>query len=179
MADKETFIHDILSKLLQVAPRSRSLISTQMIREDSKNKETYLFQKPQRFRTIRFRFTAEAIEWLAGTTSDNGGYIINNRILFKDLLSRVQSVPGRDDSFRRPQGLQAGQLQFSETGLSEKWKVGGKKVRNLLATMERLGLITVIASKVASVASVTCIEGWTDTQGNYVSNPCNTASNGI
>ncbi len=91
----------------------------------------------------------------------------------------MQSVPGRDDSFRRPQGLQAGQLQFSETGLSEKWNVGRKKVRNLLATMERLGLITVIASKVASVASVTCIEGWTDTQGNYVSNPCNTASNGI
>ena len=27
-ADKETFIHDILSKLLQVAPLFRSLIST-------------------------------------------------------------------------------------------------------------------------------------------------------
>lgn len=150
-----------------------------MTRENSRNKEAYLFSKPQGFRTIRFRFTAEAIEWLAETTSDNGGYIINNRILFKDLLSRVQSVSGRDGSFRRPQELQAGQLQFSENGLSEKWNVGRKKVRNLLATMERLGLITVIASKVASIASVTCIEGWTDAQGNYVSNPCNTTSNGI
>ena len=63
-------------------------------------------------------------------------------------------------------------MQFSETGLAEEWHMGRKKVRNLLATMERLGLITVSTSKVASVASVTCIEGWTDRQGSYVSNPC-------
>lgn len=50
--------------------------------------------------------------------------------------------------------------------------MGRKKVRNLLATMERPGLITVSTSKVASVASMTCVEGWTDMQGSYVSNPC-------
>ena len=150
-----------------------------MIQENRRSKEGCLFSKPRGFRTIRFRFTAEAIEWFAGTTNNNDGNTIGNHTLFYELLVRVRLVPGRDGSFRRPQELQAGQLQFSETGLSEKWNVGRKKVRNLLATMERLGLITVIASKVASVASVTCIEGWTDTQGNYVSNPCNTASNDI
>jgi len=150
-----------------------------MIREDSRNKEAYLFNKPRGFRTIRFRFTAEAIEWLAGTTKDNDGNTISNHALFYDLLSRMRLTPGRDDSFRRPQELQAGQFQFSETGLSEEWNTGRKKVRNLLATMERLGLIAVDASRTASVASATCIEGWTDTRGNYVGNPCNTASNGI
>lgn len=149
------------------------------MREYTRNKELYPFRKPQGFRTIRFYLAAEAIEWLNGTTRDNDGNTIGNHTLFYELLARMQSVPGRDGFFRRPQELQAGQLQFSETGLSEKWNVGRKKVRNLLATMERLGLITVIASKVASVASVTCIEGWTDAQGNHVSNPCNTASNGI
>lgn len=144
-----------------------------------KDKETYLFSKPQGFRTIRFHLAAEAIEWLDGTTKDDDDNAIGNHTLFYNLLSRMRLIPGRDGSFRRPQELQAGQLQFSETGLSEKWNVGRKKVRNLLATMERLDLITVIASKVASVASVTCIEGWTDAQGNYVSNPCNTASNDI
>lgn len=139
-----------------------------------KNKEAYLFKKPQGFRTIRFHLTAEAIEWLDGTTKDDDN-IIGNRILFKSLLSRMRSLPGRDGSFRRPQELQAGQLQFSETGLAEEWHMGRKKVRNLLATMERLGLMTISTSKVASVASVTCIEGWTDTQGSYVGNPCNTA----
>ena len=109
---------------------------------------------------------------------DNGGNTVSNHALFYDLLSRMRLTSGRDDSFRRPQELQAGQFQFSETGLAEEWNTGRKKVRNLLATMERLGLIAVTASRTASVASVTCIEGWTDTQGNYVSNPCHSARNG-
>ena len=136
-----------------------------------KDKETYLFKRPQGFRTIRFHLTAEAIEWLAGTTKDDDDNIIGNRILFKSLLSRMRLVPGRDNSFRRPQELQPGQLQFSETGLAEEWNMGRKKVRNLLATMERLDLITVSSTKVASVASVTCVEGWTDTLGSYVTPP--------
>lgn len=140
-----------------------------------KDKETYPFRKPQSFRTIRFHLTTEAIEWLAGTTKDDDDNTIGNHTLFYDLLARVRSIPGRDGSFRRPQELQPGQLQLSETGLAKEWHMGRKKVRNLLATMERLSLITVSTSKVASVASVTCVEGWTDMQGSYVGNPCNTA----
>lgn len=151
----------------------------QMIHEDMRNKETHLFRKPQGFRTIRFHFTAEAIEWLAGTTNDNEGNAIDNHTLFCDLLSRIRLTSGRDDSFRRPQELQPGQFQFSETGLAEEWNTGRKKVRNLLATMERLGLIAVNASKVASVASVTCIRGWTDTRGDHVRNPFATVPDGI
>ena len=139
-----------------------------------KDKETYLFSKPQGFRRIRFHLTAEAIEWLDGTTKDDDGNTICNHTLFYDLLARMRLLPGRDSSFRRPQELQPGQLQFSEPGLAEEWHMGRKKVRNLLATMERLGMITVSTSKVASVASVTCVEGWTDTLGSYVGNPCNT-----
>lgn len=139
-----------------------------------KDKETYLFSKPQGFRTIRFYLTAEAIGWLGGTTKDDDDNAIGNHTLFYNLLSRMRLVPGRDGSFRRPQELQPGQLQLSETGLAEEWHMGRKKVRNLLATMERLSLITASTSKVASVVSVTCIEGWTDTQGSYVGNPCHT-----
>lgn len=144
-----------------------------------RNKETHLFRKPQGFRTIRFHFTAEAIEWLAGTTNDNGGNAIDNHTLFCDLLSRMRLSPGRGDSFRRPQELQPGQFQFSETRLAEEWNVGRKRIRNLLATMEKLGIIAVDASKTASVASVTCIGGWTDTRGNHVRNPFATVPDGI
>lgn len=140
-----------------------------------KDKETYLFSKPQGFGTIRFHLAAEAIKWLDRTTKDDDDNTIGNHTLFYNLLSRMRLIPGRDGSFRRPQELQPGQLQFSETGLAEEWHMGRKKVRNLLATMERLGMITVSTSKVASVASMTCIEGWTDMQGSYVENPCNTA----
>lgn len=144
-----------------------------------KSKETYLFSKPQGFRTIRFHLAAEAIEWLDGTTKDDDDNTIGNHTLFYNLLSCMRLVPGRDSSFRRPQELLPGQLQFSEIGLAEEWHMGRKKVRNLLAMMERLGMITVSTSKVASVASVACIEGWTDRQGSYVGNPYNTAPNGI
>ena len=108
------------------------------MQENKRNKETSLFKKPQGFRTVRIHFTAEAIEWLGGTTKDDDGNTIGNHTLFYDLLSRMRTVPGRDGSFRRPQELQAGQFQFSETGLAEEWNTGRKKVRNLLATMERL-----------------------------------------
>lgn len=45
--------------------------------------------------------------------------------------------------------------------------------------MERLGMIAVEASKTASVASMTCIEEWTDFQNRRVINLCNPALNGI
>ena len=148
------------------------------MQENRRNKEPFALQKPQGFRTIRFHLAAEAIEWLDGTTKDDDDNAIGNHTLFYNLLARMRLVPGRDSSFRRPQELQAGQLQLSETGLAEEWNIGRKKVRNLLVTMEKLGLIAVNASKVASVASVTCIEGWTDTRGNYVSLSFATVPNG-
>jgi hypothetical protein len=149
------------------------------MQENKRNKETSLFKKPQGFRTVRIHFTAEAIEWLGGTTKDDDGNTIGNHTLFYDLLSRMRLSPGRGDSFRRPQELQPGQFQFSETRLAEEWNIGRKRIRNLLATMERLGMIAVDASKTASVASMTCVEEWTDFQNFHVVNLCNLAMNGI
>ena len=149
------------------------------MQENKRNKEPFPFKKPQGFRTIRFHFTAEAIEWLAGTTNDNGGNAIDNHTLFYDLLSRIRLTSGRDDSFRRPQELRPGQFQFSETRLAEEWNIGRKRVRNLLATLERLGMIAVDASRTASVASMTCVEEWTDFQNFHVVNLCNPALNGL
>ena len=133
------------------------------MQENKRNKETSLFKKPQGFRTVRIHFTAEAIEWLGGTTKDDDGNTIGNHTLFYDLLSRMRLSPGRGDSFRRPQELQPGQFQFSETRLAE----------------EKLGMIAVDASKTASVASMTCVEEWTDFQNFHVVNLCNPALNGI
>ena len=70
------------------------------MQENKRNKETSLFKKPQGFRTIRIRLTAEAIEWLGRTTKDDDGNTIGNHTLFYDLLSRMRLSPGRGDSFR-------------------------------------------------------------------------------
>lgn len=143
----------------------------QTMKDNIRNKETYIFRKPQGFRTICIHLTTEALDWLDGTTNDDSNATISNRTLFYDLLGRMRLIPGRNDSFRRPQDLQAGQFQFSEISLAEEWKAGRKKIHNLLATMERLDMITVSTSRVASIATVICIESWTDTGGNHVRNP--------
>ena len=123
------------------------------------------------FRSVCFCFTAEALEWLSGTTSDDSQTLIANRNLFYDLLRRMRLTAGRDEAFRRPQWLQAGAFQFSEIGLAAEWNMGRKRIHNLLLTMERVGLIAVHSSRVASVAAMTCVAGWIDTDGNFVRNP--------
>lgn len=120
------------------------------------------------FRSICFHFTAEALEWLSGTTSDDCSTPIANRNLFYDLLRRMRFTTGRDESFRRPRRVQAGAFQFSEIGLAAEWNMGRKRVHNLLMTMERVGLIAVSSSRIASIAAMTCVAGWTDKYGNFV-----------
>ncbi len=123
------------------------------------------------FRSIRFCFTAEALQWLSGTTSDDSNKPIANQSLFYDLLRRMRFTDGRDESFRRPQWVQAGAFQFSEIGLAAEWNMGRKRVHNLLLTMERVRLIAVSSSRIASIAAIVCVEGWTNAEGNFVRNP--------
>ena len=135
------------------------------------NNESSRLHLRDEFRSICFCFTAEAVEWLSGTTSDAHQTPVANRNLFYDLLRRMRFTAGRDESFRRPQWVQAGAFQFSEIGLAAEWKMGRKRIHNLLLTMERIGLIAVHSSRVASVAAMTCVAGWVDTDGNFVRNP--------
>ena len=134
------------------------------------NNESNRLRLSGEFRSICFCFTAEALEWLSGTTSDDNQTLIANRLLFYDLLRRVRFTAGRDESFRRPQWVQAGAFQFSEIQLAEEWNMGRKRIHNLLLTMERIGLIAVSSSRIASIAAMTCVIGWTDSDRNFVRN---------
>ncbi len=136
----------------------------------STNNERGILPMSGDFRSICFCFTAEALQWLSGTASDYSDTPIANRILFYDLLRRMRFTSGRDTAFRRPQWVQTGAFQFSEIGLAAEWNMGRKHVHNLLLTMERIGLIAVSSSRVASVAVMVCVEGWTDKYGNFVRN---------
>ncbi len=122
------------------------------------------------FRSICFLLTTEALQWLSGATSDDSNKPIANRNLFYGLLRRMRFAAGRDTAFRRPQWVQAGAFQFSEIGLAAEWNMGRKRVHNLLLTMERVELIAVHSSRVASVAVMICVEGWTDKHGDFVRN---------
>ena len=135
------------------------------------NNESNRLHLSGKFRSICFCFTAEALEWLSGTTSDDSQTPIANRNLFYGLLRRIRFTAGRDESFRRPQWVQAGAFQFSEIGLAAEWNMGRKRIHNLLLTMGRIGLIAVYSSRIASIAAMTCVTGWIATDGNFVRNP--------
>ena len=60
-----------------------------MMQKNTWNKEAYLSGVPRGFRKKRFRFTAEAIGLLAGTTKDNVGNIIAKCLPYYNPLSRV------------------------------------------------------------------------------------------
>lgn len=142
-----------------------------MMRTTAGNKEQYAFRKPESFRSIRIHLTVEAVGWLCGTTTDDNGREISNFVLFGDLLARMAVAAGEGKGFRRPQYLKAGQFQYSETALAAEWNMGRKKARNLLETMERMGLLAVRHSRTASVAAFACVGGWTDDGGNDMDNP--------
>ena len=135
------------------------------------NNESNRLHLSGEFRSICFFFTAEALGWLSGTTNDDHQTPVASRNLFYDLLRRMRFTACRDDAFRRPQWVQAGAFQFSEIGLATEWNMGRKRIHNLLLTMERIGLIAVHSSRIASVAAMTCVTGWTDKCGDFVSNP--------
>lgn len=124
------------------------------------NKDRYQFRSLTGYDDIVICLSGRAGQWLAGTTNTNDGYIVGNRTLFCDLLSRMQLLPATGAGFRRPQTLNAGQAQYSELQLQEQWGIGRKVIRRLLEEMEVVGLIEVEKSTVASIVTFPCVKTW-------------------
>lgn len=122
------------------------------------------------FSSVSFRLTAEAVEWLSGTTIDNDCNAISNMAIFSGLLKDMRTTPGYDAGFRRPLNLQPGQAQFSEIGLAEKWNLGRKKTHNILTRMETAGLVRIFNSRIGSALSFTCISGWENPDAEVIAN---------
>ena len=79
--------------------------------------ERYQFRTLTGYDELVIHLSGAAGEWLAGTTNTNDGYVVGNRTLFCDLLSRMEMVPVMGTGFRRPQSLNAGQAQYSHSTL--------------------------------------------------------------
>ncbi len=118
-----------------------------------------------------FLFSDRALQWLCGTTTDDGGRTAGNFTLLGDLLARMALTTEEAKGFRRPLMLSVGQAQYSEEQLSAQWNIGRKRIRNLLDELTRLGLIDTCRSRVASVMTFPCIRQWTAADGSTVSNP--------
>ena len=60
------------------------------------------------FSSISLKLTADAIEWLSGTTTDNDGNEIRNIDIFTGLLKEMRTAAGYDGTYRRPLNLKGG-----------------------------------------------------------------------
>ncbi len=127
-------------------------------------------QKIYPFSSLNLRLTADALEGLSGTTTDNDGKEIPNVAIFSELLKDMRTTAGYDDSFRRPLNLKPGQMQFSEISLAERWNLGRKKTHNFLSRMEAAGLVSIYNSRIGSAISFSCITGWENPDGETVIN---------
>ena len=136
------------------------------------NKERYQFRTLTGYDEIVIRLSGRAGEWLAGTTNTSDGFIVGNRTLFCDLLSRMQLYPTTDNGFRRPLPLNAGQAQYSELQLQAEWGIGRKVIRRLLNELEQVGLIKVEKSTIASTLSFPCVRSWR-LNDKVIANPYN------
>ena len=112
------------------------------------------------FSSINLKLTADAIEWLSGTTTDNVGNEIRNIDIFTGLLKEMRTAAGYDATYRRPLNLKPGQAQFSEIGLAERWNLGRKKMHNILSRMEAVGLVGIYNSRIGSAITFSCVTGW-------------------
>ena len=141
------------------------------MQENIKDKETYRFMYPTGIVSSVFLFSDRALQWLCGTTTDDGGRTAGNFTLLGDLLARMALTTEEAKGFRRPLMLSAGQAQYSEEQLSAQWNIGRKRIRNLLDELTRLGLIDTCRSRVASVMTFPCLTGWETVDGGITSNP--------
>ena len=123
------------------------------------DKKKYSFLRPTGIETFAFIFSAGALQWLHGTTTDDDGREIGNFTLFGDLLARMALADG------------VGQAQYSEELLSSQWNMGRKRIRRLLDELSRLELIDTYRSRVASVITFPCLLQWMAKDGSVVSNP--------
>lgn len=112
------------------------------------------------FSSISLKLTADAIEWLSGTTTDNDGNEIRNIDIFNGLLREMRIAAGYDGTYRRPLNLKPGQAQLSEISLAERWKLGRKKMHNILSRMVAVGLVEIYNSRIGSVITFSCVTGW-------------------
>lgn len=141
------------------------------MQENTKDKEKYCFLRPTGIETFAFVFSAGALQWLYGTTSDDDGREISNFTLFGDLLARMALADGTAKGFHRPLMLSVCQAQYSEEQLSTQWNMGRKRIRRLLDELAKLELIDTYRSRVASVMTFPCLLQWITKDGSVVSNP--------
>lgn len=126
------------------------------------------------FKNVSLNLTAEALEYLCGTTAGTA-----NIIFFKDLLSRMTdtktTVLKRGISIE----IRPGQADASMLSMARSWGVGRKVALGIFTAMERHGIIRRNSDNITSLIDMVCVSGWY-ADGYFHKNPLYTyASNPV
>lgn len=120
----------------------------------------------QSFSKIRFEMSSDALAFLLETTKG-----IRNWDIYYELLKLLSL---KDVTIKKrgiPVSVASGQLEASANSLREKFNLGQTAMVRTLNRMQEFGLIRWLPSKVASIAELPVILGWTDDSDEYRENP--------
>lgn len=121
---------------------------------------TNTFMLPDWVASIKFNFSAEAIEWLGQSTTTEAGTTISHLAFFWLLLSKMRFDYGADESFHHPVAIGPCQAQVSVKQLADQLGSGRKQLTNLMARMESAGLIEVCSADKRTIVTFVCVEGF-------------------
>lgn len=122
----------------------------------NKNDNTLHFEK------VRVEFSPEACEYLGGIT--NGLTIWN---IYSELLNQLSQNNGTIVKRGILITLSEGELDCSVNSLCKRLGIGPKPMTKVLDRFVELGLIRRTPSKLASIADMVSVVGWTDEDGYH------------
>lgn len=120
----------------------------------------------QSFSKIRFEMSSDALAFLLETTKG-----VRNWDIYYELLKLLSLNDVTIKKRGIPVSVASGQLESSANSLREKFNLGQTAMVRTLNRMHELGLIRWQPSKVASIAELPVVLGWTDDSGEYKENP--------
>ena len=122
----------------------------------NKNDNTLHFEK------VRVELSPEACEYLGGIT--NGVTIWN---IYSELLNQLSQTNGTIVKRGIQITLSEGELDCSVNSLCKRLGIGPKPMTKVLDRFVELGLIRRTPSKLASIADMVSVVGWTDEDGYH------------
>ena len=122
----------------------------------NKNDNTLHFGK------VRVELSSEACEYLGGIT--NGVTIWN---IYSELLNLLSQTNGTIVKRGIQITLSQGELDCSVNSLCKRLGIGPKPMTKVLDRFVELGLIHRTPSKLASIADMVSVVGWTDEEGYH------------
>lgn len=115
-----------------------------------------------RFDKMRIELSLEACQYLGG---------ISNGVTIWSIYSELLNLLSQSNGVIVKRGIQIelapGEIDCSINSLRQKFGIGPKPMTKVISRFVELGLIRITPSKLASIADMVSVVGWSDTDGYH------------